>query len=96
MGRERISLANTRRLINAIFDDELDDAETEILPIFKLKVPKALVGLDGSVLDPRSSYDDPAEWEKRARYLGGLFIENLKNSLIQMQENPCPAGPQLG
>ena len=71
------------------FDDELDDAETEILPIFKLKVPKALVGLDGSVLDPRSSYDDPAEWEKRARYLGGLFIENFKNSLIQMREKPC-------
>ena len=49
---KRISLVNTRRLINAIFDDELDDAETEILPIFKLKVPKALAGLDGSILDP--------------------------------------------
>ena len=94
---KRISLVNTRRLINAIFDDELDDAETEILPIFKLKVPKALAGFDGSVLDPRSSYDDPAEWEKRARYLGGLFIENFKKFTdTDIGKNLVSAGPQLG
>jgi hypothetical protein len=65
-------------LINAIFDGELDDAETETLPIFNLQMPKALAGLDSSVLDPRSSYDDPAEWEKRARHLGGLFVDNFE------------------
>ena len=75
---KRISLANTRALINAIFDGELDDAETETLPIFNLQMPKALAGLDSRVLDPRSSYDDPAEWEKRARHLGGLFVDNFK------------------
>ena len=77
--------------------DELDDAETDILPIFKLTVPKALVGLDASVLDPRSSYEDPAEWEKRARYLGGLFIENFeKFTDTDTGKMLISAGPQLG
>ena len=93
---KRISLANTRALINAIFDGELDDAETEILPIFNLQMPKALAGLDSRVLDPRSSYDDPAEWEKRARHLGGLFVDNFK----KFTDNDAgkvlvAAGPQI-
>ena len=93
---KRISLANTRALINAIFDGELDDAETESLPIFNLQMPKALAGLDIQVLDPRSSYDDPAEWEKRAHHLGGLFIDNFK----KFTDNDAgkalvAAGPQI-
>ncbi|MGB2456832.1 MAG: phosphoenolpyruvate carboxykinase (ATP) [Candidatus Puniceispirillaceae bacterium] len=93
---KRISLANTRALINAIFDGELDDAETEILPIFNLQMPKALAGLDSRVLDPRSSYDDPAEWEKRAHHLGGLFVDNFK----KFTDNDAgkvlvAAGPQI-
>ena len=93
---KRISLANTRALINAIFDGELDDAETETLPIFNLQMPKALAGLDSLVLDPRSSYDDPAEWEKRAHHLGGLFVDNFK----KFTDNDAgkalvAAGPQI-
>ena len=93
---KRISLANTRALINAIFDGELDDAETETLPIFNLQMPKALAGLDSSVLDPRSSYEDPAEWEKRARHLGGLFVDNFE----KFTDNDAgkalvAAGPQI-
>ena len=94
---KRISLTNTRKLINAIFDGELDGAETETLPIFNLKMPTALAGLDGSVLDPRSSYDNPEEWEKRARYLGGLFIENCKKFTdTDLGKTLVSAGPQLG
>ena len=63
-------------------------SETNTLPIFNLKMPKMLAGLDNSILDPRSSYDDVAEWEKRARHLGGLFIENFENSLIQKLARP--------
>ena len=93
---KRISLANTRALINAIFDGELDNAETETLPIFNLQMPKALAGLDSRVLDPRSSYDDPAEWEKRAHHLGGLFVDNFK----KFTDNDAgkvlvAAGPQI-
>ena len=93
---KRISLANTRALINAIFDGELDDAETETLPIFNLQMPKALAGLDSSVLDPRSSYDDPAEWEKRARHLGGLFVDNFeKFTDTDAGKALVAAGPQI-
>ena len=93
---KRISLANTRALINAIFDGELDYAETETLPIFNLQMPKALASLDGSVLDPRSSYDDPAEWEKRARHLGGLFVDNFeKFTDTDAGKALVAAGPQI-
>ena len=93
---KRISLANTRALINAIFDSELDDAETETLPIFNLQMPKALAGLDSSVLDPRSSYEDPAEWEKRARHLGGLFVDNFeKFTDTDAGKALVAAGPQI-
>ena len=74
----RISLKNTRALINAVFSGEIDTADIETLPIFNLQMPTALAGLDQSILDPRSSYDDAGEWEKRARHLGGLFIENFE------------------
>ena len=93
---KRISLANTRALINAIFDGELDDADTETLPIFNLQMPKALAGLDSSVLDPRSSYDNPAEWEKRARHLGGLFVNNFeKFTDTDAGKALVAAGPQI-
>jgi phosphoenolpyruvate carboxykinase (ATP) len=93
---KRISLANTRALINAIFDGELDNAETETLPIFNLQMPKALAGLDSLVLDPRSSYDDPAEWEKRAHHLGGLFVDNFKKFTdTDAGKVLVAAGPQI-
>ena len=93
---KRISLGNTRALISAIFDGELDDAETETLPIFNLQMPKALAGLDSSVLDPRSSYEDPAEWEKRARHLGGLFVDNFeKFTDTDAGKALVAAGPQI-
>ena len=93
---KRISLANTRALINAIFDGELDNAENETLPIFNLQMPKALAGLDSSVLDPRSSYDDPAKWEKRARHLGGLFVDNFeKFTDTDAGKALVAAGPQI-
>ena len=92
----RISLANTRALINAIFAGEIDEDDTETLPIFNLKMPKMLGGLDASVLDPRSSYDDPAEWEKQARHLGGLFVDNFgKFTDTDAGKALIAAGPQL-
>ena len=93
----RISLKNTRALINAIFSGEIDQVETETLPIFNLKMPKTLAGLDCGVLDPRTSYDDPAEWEKQARHLGGLFVENFeKFTDTESGKALVTAGPQLG
>ena len=93
----RISLKNTRALINAIFSGEIDKGETDTLPIFNLIMPKTLAGLDNSILDPRSSYDDAVEWERRARHLGGLFIENFeKFTDTDSGRALVAAGPQLG
>ena len=92
----RISLKNTRALINAVFTSEIDNAGTDTLPIFNLRMPTTLAGLDCSILDPRSSYDDTAEWEKRAHHLGGLFIENFqKFTDTEAGKALVAAGPQL-
>ena len=93
---ERMPLADTRALIDAVFSGEAEKAETATLPVFNLEMPKSLAGLDEASLDPRSSYGDPAEWEERARHLAGLFIENFK----QFTDNKAgkalvKAGPQL-
>ena len=59
-------------------------------------MPKTLVGLDKSILDPRSSYADPAEWERRAQHLGSLFIENFKKFTdTDTGRSLVAAGPQL-
>ena len=93
----RISLANTRALIDAIMADEINEAETTTLPIFNLRIPTRLAGLDERVLDPRSSYDDPAEWQKKAEHLASLFIENFKKfSDTEAGRELVRAGPQLG
>ena len=93
---KRISLANTRAMINAIFDGELDGVETETLPIFNLRMPKAFAGLDASVLDPRASYDNTLEWKNRASHLGSLFVKNFeKFTDTDAGKALVAAGPQL-
>ena len=92
----RIPLKTTRALINAIFSGEIDKSEIETLPIFNLKMPKILAGLDRSILDPRASYSNSTEWVKRARHLGGLFIENFeKFTDTESGRALIAAGPQL-
>jgi phosphoenolpyruvate carboxykinase (ATP) len=64
--------------------------------VFNLKMPTRLAGLDASVLDPRSSYDDTAEWQKKAEHLAGLFIENFKKFTdTEAGLQLVKAGPQL-
>ena len=59
-------------------------------------MPKVLAGLENKILDPRTSYDDPMEWEKRARHLGALFIENFeKFTDTDVGKELVSAGPQL-
>jgi phosphoenolpyruvate carboxykinase (ATP) len=75
---ERISIKATRTIIDAILDGSLDGAETAVLPIFGLRMPTSLPGVDDAILDPRNSYRDPSEWEAKARKLAALFIENFE------------------
>lgn len=93
---KRISLKDTRAIINAILAGELDDVETETLPVFNLQIPTTLAQVDDAILDPRRSWTDEAAWQKAARGLAQRFITNFEKytdndagkALIQ-------AGPQL-
>ena len=66
---KRISIKDTRGIIDAILDGSIDKAATKKLPIFNLTVPTELPGVDTKILDPRDTYQDASEWEKKAKDL---------------------------
>lgn len=74
---KRISIEATRAIIDAILDGSIDQAETFELPYFRLEVPVSMEGVDNNILDPRNTYDDPAQWDSKARNLAELFITNF-------------------
>lgn len=93
---KRISIKDTRGIIDAILDGSIEKAETKILPIFNLEIPTSLPGVDPAILDPRDTYADPTEWDKKAKDLATLFIENFKKYTDNEEgKNLVAAGPQL-
>ncbi len=93
---KRISIKATRAIIDAILDGSIDAAETEPLPIFNLKIPTALPNVDASILDPRKTYADAAEWDEKARDLAGRFINNFeKFTDLEDAAKLVEAGPRL-
>lgn len=74
---KRISIKDTRAIINAILNGSLDDTETFTLPIFELAIPVQLPGVDPHILDPRHAWPSPVQWEEKADHLASLFIENF-------------------
>ena len=77
---KRISIKDTRGIIDAILDGSIDKAPTKMLPIFDSKIPTALPGVDPAILDPRDTYADAAEWERRAEDLAARFVKNFTSS----------------
>ena len=75
----RISISETRAIIDSIFDGSIERAETSVIPIFNLEVPTSLPGVETSILDPRNTYADASEWEAKAQDLAKLFIENFND-----------------
>ena len=93
---KRISIKDTRGIIDAILDGSIDKAETKKLPIFNLSIPTALPGVDTNILDPRDTYKDASEWEKKAKDLAGRFIKNfVKYENNEKGKSLVKAGPQL-
>ena len=93
---ERISIKDTRAIINSILSGEIDNAETREIPIFGLQVPVSLTGVSDGILDPRETYADPQEWEEKARDLAVLFIENFaKYTDTAEGQSLVSAGPSL-
>ena len=93
---KRISIKDTRGIIDAILDGSIDKAATKNIPIFDFKVPTALPGVDPKILDPRDTYKDAAEWQTKAEDLAGRFIKNF-NKFTGNEEGKklVAAGPKL-
>ena len=93
---KRISIRDTRGIIDAILDGSIEKAPTKKIPYFDFEVPTELPGVDPAILDPRDTYADPAEWEKKAVDLAGRFIKNFgKYTTNEAGKALVAAGPQL-
>ncbi|HIF9228691.1 TPA: phosphoenolpyruvate carboxykinase (ATP) [Photobacterium damselae] len=93
---KRISIQDTRGIIDAILDGSIDKAQTKHIPIFNLEVPTALPGVDSNILDPRDTYTDPLQWESKAKDLAERFVNNFdKYTDTTEGTNLVAAGPQL-
>lgn len=75
---KRISIQDTRGIIDAILNGSIEKAETKMMPFFNLEVPTALPGVDSNILDPRDTYADVSEWNKKAKDLAARFIKNFE------------------
>ena len=74
---KRISIKDTRGIIDAILDGSILKAETKTIPYFNFEVPTALPGVDTNILDPRNTYADPTEWDTKAKDLAARFQKNF-------------------
>ena len=93
---KRISIRDTRGIIDAILDGAILSAPTKMIPIFDFKVPTELPGVDPKILDPRDTYADPAQWEEKAKDLAARFIKNFKKyENNEAGKALVAAGPQL-
>lgn len=94
---KRISIKDTRRIIDAILDGSIEKAPTKMVPVFNLEVPTELPGVNPAILDPRDTYSDPIEWENKAIDLGERFIKNFEKHTRTSDQckELIPAGPQL-
>ena len=93
---KRISIKDTRGIIDAILDGSILKAPTKKIPHFDFEVPTELPGVDPAILDPRDTYADPSEWEKKAQDLASRFIKNFaKYEGNEAGKKLVEAGPKL-
>ena len=93
---KRISIKDTRGIIDAILDGSIDKAPTKTIPYFDFVVPTELPGVDPKILDPRDTYADAAQWDEKAKDLAGRFIKNFaKFTGNEAGKKLVAAGPKL-
>ena len=93
---KRISIKDTRGIIDAILDGSIDKAPTKVIPYFDFVVPTELPGVDTNILDPRDTYADAAQWEEKAKDLASRFIKNFaKFTGNEAGKALVAAGPKL-
>ena len=92
----RMSIKNTRACINAILDGSINESEFETLPVFNLKIPKTLKGVDTEVLNPRNTWKDKESYDETKRKLASMYIKNFKKYLtLESEFDFTAAGPSL-
>ena len=93
---KRISIKDTRAIIDAILDGSIEKAETKIIPTFNFVIPTSLHDVNPGILDPRETYSDVSDWNTKATDLAGRFIKNFVQYTDNVEgENLVKAGPQL-
>ena len=93
---KRISIRDTRGIIDAILDGSIDKAPTKVIPFFDFVVPTELPGVDPKILDPRDTYECACQWEEKAKDLASRFIKNFaKFTGNEAGKALVAAGPKL-
>ena len=93
---KRISIKDTRGIIDAILNGDILSAPTKKIPYFNFEVPTELNGVDTGILDPRDTYANAEDWEVKAKDLAGRFIKNFsKYTNTEEGKALVAAGPQL-
>ncbi|MCQ2220782.1 MAG: phosphoenolpyruvate carboxykinase (ATP) [Prevotella sp.] len=93
---KRISIPDTRGIIDAILDGSILKAETKMIPMFNFEVPTALPNVNPAILDPRDTYECACQWEEKAKDLAARFIKNFaKYTTNEAGKALVAAGPQL-
>lgn len=93
---KRISIKDTRGIIDSILDGSIDNAPTKSMPYFNFDIPTELAGVDSSILDPRDTYADASEWDSKAKDLADRFIKNFnKFTGNEAGKALVAAGPKL-
>ena len=93
---KRISIRDTRGIIDAILDGSIEKAPTKTIPYFDFVVPTELPGVDPKILDPRDTYECACQWEEKAKDLAGRFIKNFsKFTGNEAGKALVAAGPKL-
>ena len=93
---KRISIKDTRGIIDAILDGSIDKAPTKVIPYFDFVVPTELPGVDPKILDPRDTYADAAQWDEKAKDLAARFQKNFaKFTGNEAGKALVSAGPKL-
>lgn len=93
---KRISIKDTRAIIDAILDGSIEKAATKLIPIFNLEVPTTLHDVNSAILDPRDTYENTTDWNSKATDLSSKFIKNFAQYMDNSEgQSLVKAGPQL-
>ena len=93
---KRISIKDTRGIIDAILNGAINESPTKTIPYFNFEVPTQLEGVDPNILDPRDTYENKADWDEKAKDLASRFIKNFKKYETNEEgKRLVEAGPKL-